>query len=389
MNATAETARHAAPAPAASKEAAPHHGHAAPAKTRRSRTHLRNIVFALIILGIVGWGIHFGVHAYHYEDTDDAFVAGHLHTISAQVDGQVTDVLVAENQIVHAGDVLLRLDPLQYQIGVEKATAAVAQAKAQEQQLAAASAQADAAVAEAEARVNQAEAQRTQTTAQLDLAQVTLTRNQQLFRANGAAQADLDQARSAAQAADAAHHAAEANLVAARAAVNSAQAAQKSAHAQTEAAHAAIAAAEAALRDAQRQLAYTTIAAPADGRIGNRHVEPGNRVQAGQALLALAENNAWVVANFKETQLAHMQPGQEVELTIDAVPGVTLHGKVDSVSPASGAEFALLPPDNATGNFNKVVQRVPVKITLDPESRAKVGDRLRLGLSAVVNVRVR
>jgi membrane fusion protein, multidrug efflux system len=389
MNATAELAHHAAPAPLGSKPAPlPHQSHAAAAKPRR-RAYGRNVAFAAVILGVLGWGVHFAVHAYHYEGTDDAFVAGHLHTISAQVDGQVKEVLVEDNQLVHAGDVLLRLDPLQFQIAVEKANAAVTQANAQVQQLTAATAQADATAAETRARVTQAEAQRTQTAAQLELANLTLRRNQQLFQANGTAQAELDQVRNAAQAAEAAHHAAEANLLAAQAAVKSAEAAQASAHAQTEAARAAVGAAEAALHDAQRQLAYTTITAPADGRVGNKHVEPGNRIQAGQALFALAEENTWVVANFKETQLARMHVGQPVELTIDAVPDAALHGRVDSVSPASGAQFALLPPDNATGNFNKVVQRIPVKITFDPESRAALGDRLRLGLSAIVDVRVR
>ena len=106
-------------------------------------------------------------------------------------------------------------------------------------------------------------------------------------------------------------------------------------------------------------------------------------------LLALAEPGPWVVANFKETQLARLSPGQDVDVTVDAVPGPVLHGKIESLAPASGAQFALLPPDNATGNFNKVVQRVPVKITLDPASLAQLGDRLRFGYSVIVSVRVR
>jgi membrane fusion protein, multidrug efflux system len=385
MNATAHSLHHDAPTPAAKDPARTETAHP---KSRRAAL-LRPVIITTVVLALLAWGIHFAVHAYHYVETDDAFVAGHLHTVSAQVDGQVMDVLVEDNQRVQAGDVLVRLDPLQFQIALDKANAALAQAKAQEQQLTAGARQADAVAAEAAAHVAQAEAQRSQTIAQRDLAKVTLSRSEQLFRANGSAQAELDQARAAADAAEAAHHAAEANLVAARAAVKSAEAAQASVHAQTEAAQAAIVAAEAAQRDAQRQLSYTLIKAPADGRVGNKHVEPGNRVQAGQALFALAQTDAWVVANFKETQLAHMQAGQPVELTIDAIPNATLHGKVDSVAPASGAQFALLPPDNSTGNFNKVVQRVPVKITLDPESSSLVGDRIRLGLSAIVRVRVR
>jgi membrane fusion protein (multidrug efflux system) len=143
------------------------------------------------------------------------------------------------------------------------------------------------------------------------------------------------------------------------------------------------------LRDAQRELAHTRITAPTAGRIGNRNVETGNRVRAGQTLLALVEPQYWIVANFKETQLARMHAGQPVEITIDSMPGRTLHGVIDSLSPASGAEFALLPPDNATGNFNKVVQRVPVKITIDPATQRQIAGHLRLGLSVVVDVRVR
>lgn len=392
MNATAE--------PAGTE--APHHEprvpaqnpasslpHAIQSKIPRKAPRVRPIGLTLLALAVIGWGAHFAIHAYHFEETDDAYVTGHLHTVSTQIDGQVKEVLVEDNQIVHAGDVVLRIDPLQFQIAVEKATAALAQAKAQQQQVVAGTQQADAALSEARAKVSQAQAQIAQTAAQLNLARVTLTRNEQLVGENGAAQAELDQARSAEQAADAAHNAATANLAAAQAAVQSAEAARGSAHAQVKAADAAVAAADATLHDAERQLSYTTVRATADGRIGNKHVEPGDRVQAGQALFALAEIDTWVVANFKETQLAHMRVGEPVELTIDAIPNAALHGRVDSFSPASGAQFALLPPDNATGNFNKVVQRVPVKITFDPQSRQEIGDRLRLGLSAIVNVRIR
>jgi membrane fusion protein (multidrug efflux system) len=146
---------------------------------------------------------------------------------------------------------------------------------------------------------------------------------------------------------------------------------------------------KAGVTDAQRKLAYASIVAPAAGRVGNRNAETGNRVQAGQILLALVEPNPWIVANFKETQIARMHAGLPVDVSIDALPGTELHGTIDSISPASGAQFALLPPDNATGNFTKVVQRLPVKIVLDPRSVEAVGDRLRPGLSAVVSVRVR
>jgi membrane fusion protein (multidrug efflux system) len=183
--------------------------------------------------------------------------------------------------------------------------------------------------------------------------------------------------------------AAEANVHVAEAAEASAKAAMESSKAQSLAARASSLAYKAAVADARRKLAYATLTAPHDGRMGNRNVEVGNRVQAGQVLFALVEPEPWIVANFKETQLAKVHAGLPVDVSIDALSGLELRGTVDSVAPASGAQFALLPPDNATGNFTKVVQRVAVKVLLDQASLDRVGDRLRPGLSAVVDVRIR
>ena len=146
-------------------------------------------------------------------------------------------------------------------------------------------------------------------------------------------------------------------------------------------------AASASLRMAE--LNYTTINSPVDGVVGGRNVEAGNTVQPSINLLAVVEGNPWVEANFKETQVAHIHPGQKVALTVDAVPGKTFQGKVLSIAPASGREFALLPADNATGNFTKIVQRLPVRIALDPESVRGYEDRLVPGLSVIASVRIR
>jgi membrane fusion protein (multidrug efflux system) len=338
----------------------------------------RNLLIAAVALGIAAWLGDFCWHAWHYEETDDAYIVGHLHQVSPQIDGQVKDVLVADNQLVKAGDVLLRLDPLKYEIAVAKGEADVAQARAKKIEAAAA-------LAEAQARVSQAEAQIAEIDAQLELARLNHGRDQRLFgdgKSGVVTQSELDKSHSALAVTRASADAAKASLAAA-------QAAQQAAAAQIEAAEAAVNSADAVLRDARRQLADTVLTAPSDGRIGNKSVEIGDQVKAGQMVFALAEPNPWIVANFKETQLARMHPGQPVEFTIDALPGSTLHGTIDSLAPASGAQFALLPPDNATGNFNKVVQRVPVKIVLDDASRAEFGDRLRLGTSAVVDIRVR
>jgi membrane fusion protein (multidrug efflux system) len=353
----------------------------------------RGRLVVLVLLGVAALiGIaRFTLHALNYEETDDAYITGHLHQISPQINGSVQEVAVSENQAVKAGDVLIKLDPLEFQIALQKAQAGLAQAKAQEAQASAAISQTDAQLTQARARLTEATAQVQQTSAQRDLAQQNLGRADQLAKADVGAmpQADLDNARSAAVAAQGGFDASQANLTAVRASVDAAEAAQQVARAQIEAAQAAVAASEAAVRDAQRQLDYSVIKAPSDGYIGNKNVEAGNRVQPGQALLALVEPSTWVVANFKETQLKRMQPGQRVDITVDAFAGPTLHGKIESFSPASGAQFALLPPDNATGNFNKVVQRVPVKILFDAESARLLADHVRLGLSVVVDVKVK
>jgi len=378
----------AVPATGSHATATTHTVHPARCKAAASRWKPGLVVAAG--LALVVWSSKFAIHAFHFVETDDAYIAGHLHQIGPQIDGQVKEILVTDNQSVKAGDVLVRLDSLEFEIALQKARAVLEQARAQETQTRAASAQADAQLTEAQARVTQAEAQVSQAVAQQELARLTLTRNEQLFTNGGAiTQAELDNARSAFRAAEAALAAAHANLAATQSGVGSALAAQNSAHAQIAAAAASISVAETAVHEAERKLAYATITAPTAGRVGNKAVEVGNRVLAGQSLFSLAAPEMWVVANFKETQLARMHAGEEVELTVDALPNQTLHGKIESLAPASGAQFALLPPDNATGNFNKVVQRVPVKITLDDASLQQLGDRLRLGLSVIVNVKVR
>jgi len=348
------------------------------------------VAIAVASVAACAWLAHFFYDMYYYEETDDAFVAGHVHQVSPQIDGTVLEVLVHDNQPVKAGDVLARLDPLEFQLSVERNQAGSAQAQAEEAQAAAAAVQAEAQLAGAQARIIEARAQVTQAKVQLDLAELNRRRARQLFHDSGAVtQSDVDNAESAYNGAEAAMAAAEANVHVAEAAEASAKAAMESSKAQSLAARASSLAYKAAVADARRKLAYATLTAPHDGRIGNLNVEVGNRVQAGQVLFALVEPEPWIVANFKETQLAKVHAGLPVDVSIDALSGLELRGTVDSVAPASGAQFALLPPDNATGNFTKVVQRVAVKVLLDQASLDRVGDRLRPGLSAVVDVRIR
>jgi membrane fusion protein (multidrug efflux system) len=285
----------------------------------------------------------------------------------------------------------VRIDAAEFKIALERAQAALAQVRAEELEARAALARAEAQGLQMTAQVKQAEAQVAQSGAEQETANLNLQRNQTLFRGESRAvsKADMDTARGTAESMRAAVEGAKASVDAARAQEKAGLAAIEAARAKLEAAQASVKAQLAAVRDAERELSYTEVKAPADGHIGSKSVEPGDRVQIGQALFALVEPHGWIVANFKETQLKRMQIGQPVEITVDAIDGRTFQGHVASFAPATGAQFALLPPDNASGNFTKVVQRVPVKITFDAESVRGVEDRLPAGLSVVVNVKIR
>jgi membrane fusion protein (multidrug efflux system) len=191
----------------------------------------------------------------------------------------------------------------------------------------------------------------------------------------------LDSAQGALDAAKATQQAVQAQVEAAKAAVDSAKA-------QLESANANVAASEAAVRDSELQLSYCSVIAPVSGRIAQKTVQTGNRLTVGQALMAVVEDNVWILANLKETQLERVQIGQPVEIKIDALPHYKFSGRVDSLQPGTGSNFALLPPDNATGNFIKIVQRVPVKILFDPQSIKDVRDKIVPGLSTEPSIAI-
>jgi len=324
---------------------------------------------ALALLGAavtttVAWsGYRWWDYARTWVRTDNAYVAAHIHQVSSRVAGTISEVLVEENQVVAIGQVLARLDPRDFEIRRQQALAQLAQARAQLQQ--------------AQARIAQTRSEVTREQAQSTKAQQDLERAKALSQHGNEAisRQEFDAEKAASDVAQAA-------LAAAKSALQSAEAAAGAAEAQEKVAGAN-------LKDAELQLSYTEILAPAEGRIGKKNLETGNRVQPGQALLALVQPDVWVVANFKETQLAPVKPGQPVRLRLDAYPGRVFAGRVDSVSPASGAQFALLPPDNATGNFTRIVQRVPVKILLDNQSLGDRHGRLVPGMSAIVQIKVR
>jgi membrane fusion protein (multidrug efflux system) len=354
-----------------------------------------------------------------YESTDDAQIDGHLASISARVSGHVLKLLVEDNQYVTAGTPLLEIDTKDYQVAVERARAnyadAVAAAKGAQVTVPITTINTSGQMSGAEAEVNSARAAIAVSRQQLDAARAEVTRAeandikaqtdlgryQQLVDKQEISRQQFDQAVAVAKASDAAVQAAHANASAADHQVTVAQSrlAQAEANLRTantapqqiavsraraEAAEAMVARAKAELDKAELDLSYTTVVATFNGLVSDRTVEAGQNVQPGQELMKIVSvDDIWVTANFKETQLNHMRPGQPVSIDVDAYDR-EFKGKIQSIAAASGARFSLLPPENATGNYVKVVQRIPVKITLDPgENRDHI---LRPGMSVVPKV---
>jgi membrane fusion protein (multidrug efflux system) len=346
------------------------------------------LVFAALLCAGLAWSVHSVRLALSSEKTDDAYIVGHMHRIGAGVAGTLMEVMVDDNEEVKSGQLLAKIDPLEFEIMERKATAALEQAKAGVLQAEAKAAQARAAGVQADAMISQAQAEIQQGETREDLARTMMKRNDTLSQNNlrAISKAEADQSESDFAAAEAVVAAAKANLASAQAGKEASAAAIKAAEAAIVAAHADIDASQAAVCEARRQQELTCITAPTAGRIGNKNAETGSRVQVGQSLYAVVEDGYWIVANFKETQLEKMRVGQSVDIAVDALGGKHFKGKVDSFSSSTGAQFALLPPDNATGNFTKVVQRVPVKITFDADSIRGSEETLRLGLSTVVRV---
>lgn len=307
------------------------------------------------------------------ESTDNAYVAGEITPVAAEVAGTVVELRAEDNRPVARGDLLLRIDPSEYRAALERAEAQLAAARAALAVLERRLALADAKIAAAGAEIAAARAD-------LALAEKNHARAEALVRRRAAAEQTLDEATAALERA-------RARLDAAEAARDAAVAEKRVLEGERAAAEAEVARAQAERDLAKIHLDDTEIRAPVDGVVGNRAVRLGQTVQPGRQLLVIVPTRVWIEANFKETQIARMQPGQKVEIEVDAFPDTPLEGRVESLAPASGAEFSLLPPENATGNFTKVVQRVPVRIAL-PDGHPLEG-RLVPGLSVVVTVDTR
>jgi membrane fusion protein (multidrug efflux system) len=404
---------------------------------------------AALLVACAAGGAYY-VHSRPYESTDDAFLEGSVVGVSPRVPGQVIRVLIGDNQHVNRGDLLAEIDPAGYQARADGARARLAdlaaKASGAESNLAlaatvtgatlvqadaAASAAGDqihileahieeeaAAVRAAQAGIEQAQAQQEQAQAEADRAAKDVVRYQALYAKDEVSRQQLDQSEMQARATHAAlgaarmaTEAAKARLAQATASKLSTEAGFRQAHNQllqaqgkvseaksgpdqVRARHADVSSLraqmeqnQAALQEAELELSYTRVYAPESGFVTRKAVEAGDFVQTGQSLLALVPDRVWVTANFKETQLRNMRPGQPATVKIDAYPQLRLRGHVDSIQSGSGARFSLLPAENATGNYVKVVQRVPVKIVLNENPPA--GYRLGPGMSVEPEVKVR
>lgn len=322
--------------------------------------------FVIAALAFAGWLFL----TRHLVSTDDAYIHADIAPISAKVPGAVTAVMVNDNQLVRAGDILLRIDDQTYRAQADAARAAAAVADADIATLARQ-------VEQQTSRITIAEANEASAQAEAERAARDLARLSKLATSDFATRQNLDTATADNAKAQAALASAKANVAVEKAEFAILQGKLTEARANLDQARA-----QAALAD--QNLADTVVRAPVDGVIGNRGVVAGQYARTGVVLLSIVPvTDLWVEANFKETQLPGMGPGQPVEIAVDALPGVKLSGVIESLSPASGALFSLLPPENASGNFTKVVQRVPVKIRLDAGQNLS---RLVPGLSVVATV---
>jgi membrane fusion protein, multidrug efflux system len=337
------------------------------------RKHILGLAIGAVVLGalIVG-GTLYWLDARHYQSTDDAFVDAYSTQMAPRVAGQVTKLLFADNQHVRTGDTLVLIDPRDFQAKLDQAKAQQASAEATLEQSRAQVLVQQAGVDQAAANVRVSDADLLQARQDYDRFHA--------INPHAVTRQQID-------AATATFHSAQAKLEANRQMVEGAQAQLRSAQAQVLAAQASLQQAEANTRTAELQLSYCTIVAPVTGIVTHRSVDAGNYVSAGQPLFALVQDDRWVTANFKETQLASIRPNQDVDISIDAVPSVTFHGKVDSFQAGTGTVFSTLPAENATGNYVKIVQRLPVKIVFD-DPRVK-DYPLAPGMSAMPSVRVR
>ena len=327
-------------------------------------TKKNKALIILLLLAIIGvwFGLNWWIKSKTHIETDNAFVETRTLQISFKVPGTVKRVLVHDNQLVKKGELLLELDGIDYRVQVDKAEASVAMAANE--------------TGGERRQVGAAKAMVQLARVRLDQAILDLQRGEALFGREVIPKEQLDRIKTAKRVAESQLKEAEESLKRALAVAGISDGTGNKARIQEK---------QALLEESRLRLSYTRITAPCDGYITRKNVEPGTNIQAGQPLMALVPlQDAWIIANYKEGQLTHIKPGQKVEFTVDAYPGRTFTGRVDSIMAGTGAAFSLLPPENATGNYVKVVQRVPVKIVIDNSSDQE--HMLRTGMSVVPTV---
>ncbi|MBV9537499.1 MAG: HlyD family secretion protein [Acidisphaera sp.] len=337
------------------------------------------IILGLVALLAIAAGTYYWWSTRNLEGTDDAYTDGRAITIAPKVSGYVVELAVTDNQFLHKGDLILRIDPRDYVAARDQAKGAL---EATQGQLAASQAGLAVARKNFPARLQSAQAQLLSAQAQLTNAEAEARRQHAVPRA-ATSQAAVDQA-------DANLRQAQASVAQAQAAVREAEPVEENisqSSAQVGQIQGSIAQAQAQLDQAELNLGYTVLRAPQDGWVTKRNVEQGNFLNAGSQVMSIVSPEVWVTANFKETQLNRMRPGQRVNISVDAYPGLKITGHVDSVQLGSGSRFSAFPAENATGNFVKIVQRVPVKIDIDSGLDPKLP--LPLGLSVEPTVHLK
>jgi len=330
------------------------------------------IFVVVLITAAVIYGMIFFIHSLSHESTDDAYVSGTVVPIAAEIKGRVTNVFVADNQYVEEGKPLLEIDQQDYLNHFDESSHSLSRLNSEESEL-------QAVIIEKEKGLIRARANLDVAINEEDLALKELQRYETLLKKEAISRNQYDQFRSRWLVAVARKKAADAT-------VSESEVALKSAKTKATTQSFKIKEAQSAKNLTQLDLARTLVKAPVSGRIAMKNVDPGKYVMPGQALLSIVKEDIWVIANFKETQIAKMTVGQPVEIKVDAYSSIKFHGHVDSLQSGTGAVFSLLPPENATGSFIKVVQRIPVKITID--SKFDPSHPLWPGLSVIPSVDV-
>jgi len=344
------------------------------------------IFIALTVIGVVTVYFYLRYKATHIS-TDDAFVEGHVHTIASKVSGTVKKINVRDNQLVRKGEILVEIDPADYEVKVKEASSTLVKERSKLSEIEAKIEVSRQRLSEMNAASKAAKANLELQEANLKLATIDFRRAEKLLEKEAIPRERYDNAKTGYEVAVSRVKAAGELAKQAEMAVETQKAIIKQAEAAKPPQISFILEKEARLRAAELNYGYTRIFAPSDGYITKRTVEVGNQVEVGLPLMAVVPlDNIWVVANYKETQLEKVKPGQRVEMKVDTYPGKTFNGKVDSIMAGSGAIFSLFPPENATGNYVKVVQRIPVKIVL--ERGADPQHVLRIGMSVTPTILV-